>query len=151
MLAGSFAAALPVLDLDIYHFPHQTTKAAETSADLLAPHLCSEHETSSTFISTSTGLTAKLEYQDHLKYYLYGAMCYMGIKDWDRAKLFLEIVLMSPSHGAISKIQVEAYKKWVLVSLLRDGKVSKRPLDRLQEHVLRDLTATFSLAQPLVL
>lgn len=51
-------------------------------------------------------------------------MCYIGLKDWDRAKLFLEVVIMSPTQNIVSKIQVDAYKKWVLVSLLRDGKVS---------------------------
>ena len=50
-------------------------------------------------------------------------MCYIGLKDWERALLFLEIVLVSPTSNTASKIQVEAYKKWVLVSLLYRGKV----------------------------
>lgn len=121
----AYAAALPVLDKDIYHFPSTTTKATEAASDPLYPFLCSNHESSSTYINSVSGLAVKTEYQEHLKYFLYGAMCYMGLKDWDRALLFLEIVLTSPSiYSTVSKIQVEAYKKWILVSLLHRGKVN---------------------------
>ena len=51
-------------------------------------------------------------------------MIYMGLKKWKRALLFLEIVIMSPVVNNVSKIQVDAYKKWVLVSLLYKGHVS---------------------------
>lgn len=51
-------------------------------------------------------------------------MIYMGLKKWKRALLFLEIVIMSPVVSNVSKIQVDAYKKWVLVSLLYKGHVS---------------------------
>ena len=124
LAARAYAAALPILDQDIYHFPALTTKGAEAAQDPLFPYLCSSHESSSTYISASTGLTSKLEYHDHLQYFLFGAMCYMGLKDWERAILFLEIVLVSPTAHTASKIQVEAYKKWVLVSVLLQGKVS---------------------------
>ncbi len=69
-------------------------------------------------------LSAKLEYRDHLMYFLYGAMIFMALKKWKRALLFLEIVIMSPVINNVSKIQVDAYKKWVLVSLLYKGHVS---------------------------
>jgi hypothetical protein len=65
-----------------------------------------------------------LGYRDHLMYYLYGGMIYMAVKDWDRALLFLEVVLNSPTTNTASMIQIEAYKKWVLVGLLHKGKVS---------------------------
>ena len=88
------------------------------------PHLSSRHDTSSTFITPESGLSAKLEYRDHLMYFLYGAMILMALKKWKRALLSLEIVIMSPVINNISKIQVDAYKKWVLVSLLYKGHVS---------------------------
>lgn len=50
-------------------------------------------------------------------------MIYMGLKAWERALSFLEIVITSPAPHAVSMIQVEAYKKWVLVSLLLKGHV----------------------------
>ena len=123
LLAGDFAGAFPVLDKDVFHFPTMTVKAAEASADPLSPYLCSFHENSCNYIHSASGLTAKLEYQDHMRYYLHGAMCYMALKDWDRALLFLEVVMMSPTTNIASQLQVQAYKKWVLVSLLRHGQV----------------------------
>ena len=88
------------------------------------PYLSSRHDTSSTFITPESGLSAKLEYRDHLIYFLYGAMIFMALKKWKRALLFLEIVIMSPVANNVSKIQVDAYKKWVLISLLSKGNVS---------------------------
>ena len=88
------------------------------------PYLCSRHDSSSTYITPESGLSAKLEYRDHLIYFLYGAMIFMGLKKWKRALHFLEIVIMSPVVNNVSKIQVDAYKKWVLVSLLYKGHVS---------------------------
>ena len=47
----------------------------------------------------------------------------MALREWDRAILFLESVLVTPSKGAASQIQVEAYKKWVLAQLFAHGEV----------------------------
>ena len=58
-------------------------------------------------------------------YFLYGGMIYLGLKDWQRALLFLEVVIVAPTGNAASMIQVEAYKKWVLVGLLLKGMVSR--------------------------
>ncbi len=88
------------------------------------PYLGSKHESSSTYITQESGLSAKLDYRDHLQYFLFGAMLYMGLKEWKKALLFLEIAMTSPVTNNASKIQVEAYKKWVLVSLLYKGSVS---------------------------
>lgn len=88
------------------------------------PYLCSRHYSSSTYTIPESGLSAKLEYRDHLIYFLYGAMIFMGLKKWKRALHFLEIVIMSPVVNNVSRIQVDAYKKWVLVSLLYKGHVS---------------------------
>lgn len=119
--ARAYTAALPVIDQKIFHFPATTNKSAENN---MYPHLCSNHEFSSTYITPESGLSAKLEYREHLLYFVYGAMILMGLKKWKRALLFLEIVIMSPVVNNVSKIQVEAYKKWVLVSLLHKGHVS---------------------------
>lgn len=86
-------------------------------------YLCAHHDSGSTFITNASGLSDKLEYLDHLQYFLYGAMIYMALKKWKRALFFLEIVIMSPANNTASMIQVEAYKKWVLVGLLLKGKV----------------------------
>ena len=90
----------------------------------MSPYLSSKHESSSTYITQESGLSAKLDYRDHLQYFLFGAMLYMGLKEWKKALLFLEIAMTSPVTNNASKIQVEAYKKWVFVSLLYKGSVS---------------------------
>ena len=105
----------------IYFFPSAANKAAENN---MFPYAGSKHESSSTYITQESGLSAKLDYRDHQLYFLYGAMLYMGLKEWKKALLFLEIVMTSPVMNNASKIQVEAYKKWVLVSLLYKGSVS---------------------------
>ncbi|KAL9104707.1 MAG: hypothetical protein Q9163_000385 [Psora crenata] len=125
--ARAYVTALPVLDKDIFHFPADSNRTAETSVDPLYLYLCSEHESSSNYINTSSGFTDKLDYHHHLQYFLYGAMCYMALKDWDRAILFLEVVLTSPTPYVVSRIQVEAYKKWVLLNLLHRGKKLSLP------------------------
>lgn len=55
-------------------------------------------------------------------------MVYMALKQWRKASHFLGIVISMPTLGSISMIMVEAYKKWVLVGLIQDGKVSLRDL-----------------------
>ena len=50
-------------------------------------------------------------------------MIYMGLQNWERALLFLEIVVVAPQSNATSMIMVEAYKKWLLVGLLFKGEV----------------------------
>lgn len=61
-----------------------------------------------------------------LLYYYYGGMIYAALKNWERALYFLEIALTTPSM-AISMIMVEAYKKYVLISLIVNGKPPQLP------------------------
>lgn len=65
-------------------------------------------------------LTEKMDRTDVMEYYLTGAMVYIGVSRWERAKYFLEHVLSTPTSqsGATTGMMSEAYKKWVLVSLL---------------------------------
>lgn len=119
--ARAFEEATPVLDHDIYAFPTNDDNLAYND---LHPFPCSRHESSSTFITYSSGLTDKLVYQDHLQYFLLGGMIYTALKKWDRALHFYEVAIISPIISKVSMIQVEAYKKWVLVGLLATGGVS---------------------------
>ncbi|KAL8722374.1 MAG: hypothetical protein Q9181_007504 [Wetmoreana brouardii] len=104
--ARTFRAAKAVLDKDIYEFP---SSANTQSGDQLP---CSSHDASSGFISDKTELSDKVTYRDALKYFLYGAMIYMALHEWDRAIHFLEIILTAPSRNNSSQMQIEAYKKW---------------------------------------
>ncbi len=115
--ARTFHAAKPILDKDIYEFP----LSAKTLPSGLLP--CSQHDTSAGFITDKSELSDTISYRDPLCYFLYGAMIYMALKEWQRAILLLEAVLTAPSKGQSSQIQVEAYKKWVLANLLAYGEV----------------------------
>ncbi|CAJ0763745.1 6348_t:CDS:10 [Entrophospora sp. SA101] len=70
-----------------------------------------------------TGIT----YQDHLLYHYYGAMVYIGLKKYERALYFLKLVISAPAVNITSQIQLEAYKKFVLISLLLHGNIVPLP------------------------
>ncbi|RUP45389.1 hypothetical protein BC936DRAFT_148241 [Jimgerdemannia flammicorona] len=64
--------------------------------------------------------------EDVLLYHYYGGMAYIGMKRFDRALEFFSLVISSPSQ-VTSAIQIEAHKKYVLVSLLEHGKLLPLP------------------------
>ena len=96
------------------------------------------------YLNPDYGLTQKLGSREYLEYHLYGAMVYMGLKQWEKASSFLEIVLTAPSITGTSAIMVEAYKKWVLVGLLMNGK-ARSVLKGANKNVMRSIHA---LAKP---
>jgi COP9 signalosome complex subunit 3 len=118
--ARAYTCALPVLDKHVRHFPALSSHASSKSSSAL----CAGHESSLSFITDSSGLSSKLTYKDYLRYFLYGGMIYMALKEWRKAFHFLSVVISVPTVGSISMVMVEAYKKWVLVGLLANGKVS---------------------------
>lgn len=61
-----------------------------------------------------------------LQFYYYGGMIYASVKDYDRALYFFEAALTTHSM-AVSHIMLEAYKKYVLLSLIVYGKVPNLP------------------------
>ena len=119
----AYNEALRILDNDIYHIAPSKSRSAERQQR----PLCSQKNASPTFITQEAGFSTTIEYRHHLLYHLYGAMLYIGAKNWERALLFLEIVMSCPTPNTASMIQVEAYKKWVLVCLLQHGKVLSIP------------------------
>ncbi|KAA6413378.1 MAG: hypothetical protein FRX48_03124 [Lasallia pustulata] len=121
--ARAYRFSCPILDNDIYHFPTSLAKNP-----INAPLLCAKHDSSSAYINSASGLSDTLNHKDHLQYFLYGAMLYIGMKRWDRALLFLEFAIISPTGNTASMIQVEAYKKWVLLGLVLKG--SPLPMPR---------------------
>lgn len=50
-------------------------------------------------------------------------MIYTAVKNFERALYFYEIAITTPAL-TVSVIMLEAYKKYILVSLLINGKVS---------------------------
>ncbi|XP_024874421.1 COP9 signalosome complex subunit 3 [Temnothorax curvispinosus] len=61
-----------------------------------------------------------------LLYYYYGGMIYTALKNYDRALYFFEVCVTTPAM-AVSYIMLEAYKKYILISLILHGKVLNLP------------------------
>lgn len=61
-----------------------------------------------------------------LLYYYYGGIIYTALKSYDRALYFFEVCVTTPAM-AVSYIMLEAYKKYILVSLIMHGKVLTLP------------------------
>lgn len=57
-----------------------------------------------------------------LLYYYYGGMIYLSLKNYNRALYCFEVVISTPAL-AISHIMLESYKKFILTSLIVNGKL----------------------------
>ncbi|XKL62575.1 hypothetical protein PGB90_002408 [Kerria lacca] len=77
-----------------------------------------------TSISKEGGST--FDTKSFLLYYYYGGMIYTAVKNFERALYFYEIVITTPAM-TVSHIMLEAYKKYILVSLLINGKIINVP------------------------
>ncbi|KAI5462423.1 hypothetical protein BGZ63DRAFT_507548 [Mariannaea sp. PMI_226] len=113
--------ALKVLDLDIMFYPGM---AGQREGKLL----CDESLTPASYISVDTGLTDSVRNTTVLEYNMVSALSYMSRRDWTMAHRALERAIVHPSRDkGVSKIMDAAYKKWVLVGLLKDGKEPTPP------------------------
>lgn len=80
------------------------------------------------FITPHSKLTGKFKYLELLEYFLYSGMVFIGMRDWESAQQCLESAVTYPAkETSVSKVMVEAYKKWVLVGLLLEGKLLPLP------------------------
>ncbi|ALC43544.1 CSN3 [Drosophila busckii] len=61
-----------------------------------------------------------------LLYYYYGGMIYTAVKNYERALYFFEVCITTPAM-AMSHIMLEAYKKFLMVSLIVEGKIAYIP------------------------
>lgn len=77
-----------------------------------------------TSISTQEGVQFDAKY--FLLYYYYGGMIYAAVKNYERALYMFEVVISTPAM-AVSHIMLEAYKKYILISLILHGKVLPIP------------------------
>lgn len=91
-----------------------------------------------------------------LLYYYYGGIIYAALKNYKRALFFFEIAITTPSL-VVSMIMVEAYKKFILVALILDGKVPTLPkytsqvVSRVFKHFIRhynELASAYSTNNP---
>ncbi|XP_001605022.1 COP9 signalosome complex subunit 3 [Nasonia vitripennis] len=73
-----------------------------------------------------TGISVEDDAKSFLLYFYYGGMIYTALKNYDRALYFFEVCVMTPA-AAVSHIMLEAYKKFILVSLILNGKILLLP------------------------
>lgn len=120
LLSQSYSYALPVLDKHI--------SSSHTSLEQPARgdngYMLASNNDANDFIAEAPDISSRLTHKDIVQYYLYGAMIYMALKEWDKALHWLSVVISFPVVNSVSKVMIEAFKKWVLVGLLRHGKVS---------------------------
>ncbi|KAG0266308.1 COP9 signalosome complex subunit 3 [Mortierella polycephala] len=77
-------------------------------------------------ISDVNPVQTHINYKDFLLYHYYGGMIYAYLKNFERAVEFFKLAVSAPAEVA-SAIQIEAYKKYILTSLLHYGKVPALP------------------------
>ncbi|KAG5948750.1 hypothetical protein E4U53_006155 [Claviceps sorghi] len=119
--SSSTESALRVLDRDILFYPH-LMNAKENSV------LCDPTLPATSYISTQTGLTDDITIAMVLEYNHLRGLMYISRRDWIKAKEAFEQVVSHPvKDRAVSKIMVDAYKRWVLVALLGQGRASALP------------------------
>jgi COP9 signalosome complex subunit 3 len=78
-----------------------------------------------------------LQPRDMLLYYYYGGMIYIGLKQFEKALRSFDTALSVPAYG-LNAIMVESFKKYVLVSLLVNGKflgISKHASNVVHRHM----------------
>ncbi|KAL7622994.1 hypothetical protein AAE478_006673 [Parahypoxylon ruwenzoriense] len=113
--------ALKVIDKNIVFYPGMANYSEPK-------YLCDLTLSPPAYISRETSLTSSLKTSSVLEYDLLCGMMYCSRRDWAKAHAAFERVVTYPSRdGGTSKIMVEAYKKWVLVSLLSKGRLGETP------------------------
>lgn len=116
--SGNYRLALPVLDQIVYNFP--TEKSSEV--DGRVP--CARHFDSAGYITVESGLTGRIQAAYVHEYYILGALVYIALQRWEEAMLFLELILVSPNASQANGFMLEAYRKWILIGCIINGRVS---------------------------
>lgn len=120
METRSYRPAVQILDNYIHSLPSNIPMATRDGLEYSVP--CADTATSGEFIHSKSGHSEKISATDVQEYYVLGAMAYLGIRYFKNAHQFLEHVLVVPTTNVANGLMLEAYKKWVLVSCLVDGK-----------------------------
>lgn len=130
--ANSPRQALPILDKDLFSLPTDPTSNIDEQP------LCSEHDLSCAYITKASGISGQVQAHHVQEYYLLGAHVYIGLRNYERARLFLEYVLATPTtNNGCDPYMVEAYKRLILLGLLAQG--SAYSSSNLDQHTLRTI------------
>ncbi|KAF1834309.1 hypothetical protein BDW02DRAFT_342711 [Decorospora gaudefroyi] len=121
----SYAAAEPILDNYIHTLPTKVPNVVRENLEYSVP--CADVVSSGEYMHLNSGHTDKVSLADIQEYYVLGAMAYLGVRQFKKAQHFLEHVLVAPTSSTANGFMLEAYKKWVLVTCLVDGKMGSVP------------------------
>lgn len=113
--------ALQAIDKNIVFFPGMANPTEPK-------YLCDISLPPPAYVARETGLTGTLKPPQVMEYDLLCGLMYCSRREWAKAYAAFERIVAFPTReGGVSKIMVEAYKKWVLVSLLLKGKLVDTP------------------------
>ncbi|KAF4554589.1 COP9 signalosome complex subunit 3-like protein [Elsinoe fawcettii] len=108
--------ALPILDKDILYFPYKDIQ------DIDSRPACAEHQNSCGYITRRSEISGDVTTLMVQEYYLLAAQAYIGVRNYERAKVLLELVIATPTlNQAVDLYMLEAFKKLILVGLVADG------------------------------
>ncbi|GAM85556.1 hypothetical protein ANO11243_035630 [Dothideomycetidae sp. 11243] len=134
--------ALAILDNDVLNFPYDEVQGVDSR------RLC-EDSKGCDYITTHSGISGEVTTLLVQEYYLLGAQVYIGLREYARATLFLELVLSTPGVGApLNAFMIEAYKKLVLVSLVSRGQspnMSRLVTDQSAERTLSQTAKAYEV------
>lgn len=121
METRSYAAAEPILDNYIHTLPTKIPNVVREGLEYSVA--CADVASSGEYIHLSSGHSDKITLAEIQEYHVLGAMAYLALRRFKKAQHFLEHVLVVPSANTANGFMLEAYKKWVLVSCLVQGRV----------------------------
>lgn len=122
-LAVEYRAYRNVLRLLQNYVDGFPTKSATTDTAVPA----ARHTSSSSYITASSGFSDTINATDVQEYFYLGAICFIGLRMYEEALLYLESVLVVPTHNTAHIFMVEAYSKFVLVGCLLEGRLLSPP------------------------
>lgn len=122
--------AFQVTDKQIVYFPGMSRDQGSSNrinAAIQKP-LCDLTLPPTGYIMVETGLTTAVTVDQVLQYDLTCGLLYCSKRQWVKARAAFERVITHPTRdGGVSKIMAEAFNKWVLVSLLVNGRTPATP------------------------
>jgi COP9 signalosome complex subunit 3 len=139
MESQQYDAVLPIIDSTILYIPGASDKPTPK-------YLCSMALSPVAYITLQSGFSTKqIKSVDLLEYFLLSGMVYIGLRRWQRARECLELAVTYPSReNGCSILMSEAYKKWILIRVLLDGKAPTLP-----KHISTNLAKSLhTLAKP---
>lgn len=120
--------AFPVLVKQIVYYPGMDS-ASNRNPSAMAPRLlCNMDLSPPDYITPETGLTLAMNVQSVLEYDYISGLLFLTRSNWKQARAAFERVITHPTRdGGVSSIMTEAYNKWLLVSLLVNGRTPEMP------------------------